>query len=417
MKILHTADWHLGNSFHGHSRQEEHEHFLAWLLDTLKEQQPDVLLLAGDIFDSPNPSAAAENLFYKFLHDATAAVSGLQIIVCAGNHDSGGRIEAPQALLYSHNIYVRGTLRRNDKDEPDYAEHIIPVSLRTSQEAVAVVFAMPYLRSGDYALGLSQEEGLKECFKQMERELKHGDFRGLPIIVCAHFYAAGAEIVSSEHSERLVVGGQDCVEADRICPQASYIALGHIHKSQQVGGKCWYSGSALPMSFSEKNYRHGVNMVELDDDGETSVSRLEYSPLRRLVSIPERGAASVDDILHAIGNLPERTKNDDGSTWPYLELRVRESRPEPQLLHDVTEALSHKAARFCRMVREVAAMKADNNTKESLDVDMRIEPEDLARRVFFGRYHEDMPESMLSRLREAIEKSLTDDKNNDNNED
>ena len=171
MKILHTADWHLGNTFHGHSRHEEHEHFLAWLLETLKEQQPDVMLLAGDIFDSPNPSAAAENLFYKFLHDATTAVSGLQVIVCAGNHDSGGRIEAPQALLYSHNIYVRGTLRRTEEDEPDYAEHVIPVSLKTSSEAVAVVFALPYLRSGDYATGMSQEEGLKECFKQMEREL------------------------------------------------------------------------------------------------------------------------------------------------------------------------------------------------------------------------------------------------------
>ena len=413
MKILHTADWHLGNTFHGHSRHEEHEHFLAWLLETLKEQQPDVMLLAGDIFDSPNPSAAAENLFYKFLHDATTAVSGLQVIVCAGNHDSGGRIEAPQALLYSHNIYVRGTLRRTEEDEPDYAEHVIPVSLKTSSEAVAVVFALPYLRSGDYATGMSQEEGLKECFKQMERELKHSDFRGLPVIVCAHFYAAGSEIMSSEHSERLVVGGQDCVELKNICPSAAYMALGHIHKPQQVGSKGWYSGSALPMSFSEKNYKHGVNMVELDADGEVNVSRVDYAPLRSLLSVPNKGAASVSDILAAIEDLPERKKNDDGTTWPYLELRVRESRPEPQLLHEVTETLTHKAARFCRMVREVAAIKTEDKTDEISDIDMRIEPEDMARSVFRTRYHEEMPEEMLKRLREAIEVSVSDNKNND----
>ncbi len=403
MKILHTADWHLGNTFHSHSRLQEHEHFLSWLVGTLSEEEPDVVLLAGDIFDSPNPSASAENLFYKFLHDATDAVPGLQIVVCAGNHDSGGRLEAPEALLYTHNIYVRGTLRRNENDNPDYAAHIIPVSLRSDPEAKAVVFAMPYLRSGDYALGLTQEEGIREAFKQMERELKRSDFGGLPVVVCAHFYAAGAEVVESEHSERLVVGGQDCVDADKVCPKAAFLALGHIHKAQQVGARSWYSGSALPMSFSEKKYVHGVNIVSLDADGEASVVRKTYKPLRPLVSIPEKGAASVEQLLNDIEALPNRKKDDEGADWPYVELRVRESRPEPGLLHAVTEALSEKAVRFCRMTREVAeASKRDKAETDNKQV-TQLEPADLAQRVFESRYHEPMPKDMLSRLQEAID--------------
>lgn len=402
MKILHTADWHLGNTFHGHSRLQEHEHFLAWLLQVVRDEQPDVVLLAGDVFDTPNPSASAENLFYKFLNDATEAVGGLQIVVCAGNHDSGGRLEAPESLLYTHNIYVRGTLRRTAEDEPDYAAHIIPVSLRTDPEARAVVFAMPYLRSGDYALGLSQDEGIREAFRQMERELRRSDFRGLPVVVCAHFYAAGAEVVASEHSERLVVGGQDCVDAAKVCPQAAYVALGHIHKAQQVGSRSWYSGSALPMSFSEKAYVHGVNVVELDADGEVAVRRIGYEPLRRLVSIPASGAADVGQLLEDIAALPDRKKGDDGDAWPYVELRVRESRPEPGLLHSVTEALGEKAVRFCRMTREMPEAKELESPDADAGAAVQMEPEDMAQHVFRSRYHEPMPEPMLSRLREAM---------------
>ena len=95
MKILHTADWHLGNNFHGYDRTDEHRHFLRWLLEVMEEKQPDVLIVAGDVFDTANPSARAEELLYDFLLRATQTVRGLQIVLIAGNHDSAGRLEAP----------------------------------------------------------------------------------------------------------------------------------------------------------------------------------------------------------------------------------------------------------------------------------------------------------------------------------
>ena len=120
MKILHTADWHLGNNFHGYDRTDEHRHFLRWLLEVMEEKQPDVLIVAGDVFDTANPSARAEELLYDFLLRATQTVRGLQIVLIAGNHDSAGRLEAPASLLKTLNIYVRGTVHFTAKGTPDF---------------------------------------------------------------------------------------------------------------------------------------------------------------------------------------------------------------------------------------------------------------------------------------------------------
>ena len=207
MKLIHTADWHLGNSFHRHDREGEFTHFLRWMLETLRQQQPDALLISGDVFDSANPSARAEEMFYQFLNDATETVPGIQIVITAGNHDSAGRLEAPQALLKTHNIYVRGLIHRNEEGEIDFDEYLLPLSLRDNAEARVVCFAIPYLRSGDYPAGMSVEEGLRYFLNGLQKRFRKSPFKALPTVACAHYYAAGADINAEEHSERLVVGG------------------------------------------------------------------------------------------------------------------------------------------------------------------------------------------------------------------
>lgn len=411
MNILHTADWHLGNIFHGHDRTAEHRHFLDWLLGQLRERQPDALIVAGDVFDSPNPSAAAERLFYDFLEAATEAVDGLQVVVTAGNHDSAGRLEAPAALLERHHIYIRGVVRRTEKDEPDLARHIIPLGRRESDEAACVCFALPYLRSSDYPAGLSAEEGLRHFFDGLWRTLKKSDYRGLPVVVAAHFYAAGADICESEHSERLVVGGQDAVAAD-VTGRAAYVALGHIHKAQRVGeATTWYAGSALPMSFAEKRYRHGVQWVTLDEkSGTARVEQLPYEPQRALVSIPDSGALRPAELAGAIAALPRRHKDDDGSCWPYVELRVAEEQPEPGLLREVGAALADRAALFCRMVREQSGAAPADDAPATVEALQTLSPLDMARLVFRERYGADMPEALTERFKRAEEAAAeTDD--------
>lgn len=399
MKIIHTSDWHLGNTFHGHSREAEHAHFLGWLTEMLAQQQPDALIISGDIFDTANPSAHAENMFYEFLARAGEVVEGMQIVVIAGNHDSGGRLEAPAELLKKHNVYVRGVLKTTDDGEPDYDHHILPLSSRTSSEAEVVVFAVPFLRPTDYPARLSQEEGLKSVFQGMHKCLKKSGFRGLPVVVSAHFYASGADICAEEHSERLVVGGQDRADISVAGKDVSYVALGHIHKAQQISPNAWYSGSVLPMSFSEKAYTHGVLLVNIGEGGEdVSVERLTYKPLRRLISIPSKGAALASEVMKEIERIPERGKGDEGLSWPYLEIRVMETQPEPSLLSEVTAALSTRGVYFCRMLRETSQKNGQKDEKESLASLQTLSPLDMAKRIFAGRYGEEMPKELIEKF-------------------
>ena len=303
------------------------------------------------------------------------------------------------------------TGRRTEKDEPDPAHHIIPLGRRESDEAACVCFALPYLRSSDYPAGLSAEEGLRHFFDSLWRTLKKSDYRGLPVVVAAHFYAAGADICESEHSERLVVGGQDAVAAD-VTGRAAYVALGHIHKAQRVDeGTTWYAGSALPMSFAEKRYRHGVQWVTLDEkSGTARVEQLPYEPQRALVSIPDSGALRPAELAGAIAALPRRHKDDDGSCWPYVELRVAEEQPEPGLLREVGAALADRAALFCRMVREQPGAAPADDAPATVEALQTLSPLDMARLVFRERYGADMPEALTERFKRAEEAAAeTDD--------
>jgi exonuclease SbcD len=411
MKILHTADWHLGNVFHGHNRIGEHRHFLAWLLDTLKEECPDVLVIAGDIFDSPNPSAAAEEMFYNFLVDASEAVMGMQIVAIAGNHDSAGRIDAPAQLLHRHNVYVRGTLPRNPKTgEIDYERLIIPLSKRSTTEPEMVCLAVPYLRPSDYPVGMGNGEGLRGLFSALLQEVNKGPHKGLPIISVAHFYAAGSEICENEHSERLVIGGQDCVEADVVGKNVCYTALGHLHKAQKVKSavrEMQYSGSPIPMSFSESHYQHGLTLVEIDAAGNVETQRIVYTPQRPLTTLPARGSARTSEILRMIESLPQRRKNDSGESWPYLELRIEENQPEPTLLYQITTALEDKAVHFCRVVRVYQRENTLSAAHQTTNMLQELSPVEMADLVYKDMYEEPLPEELKQRLIIAEEAALS----------
>lgn len=405
MKILHTADWHLGNVFHGHDRLDEHSHFLDWLSDVLQERQPDALFISGDVFDSPNPSAAAEQMFYDFLQRATAVVEGLQIVIIAGNHDSAGRLEAPASLLSRHNIYIKGLVHLTPQGTPQFEDFLIPLRRRGEAEASLLCFALPFLRAADWPGGTTSE-GLRHYFNQLHQTADKGEYAHLPRVALAHFYASGAEISPDGHSERLVVGGQDCIDPGVTGGRFCYVALGHIHKQQKVDEGIYYAGSALPMSFSERHYRHGVQWIEVERNHVPHTFQIGYSPLRELLTIPPRGAASVEEMLSYLDQLPPRKKKEDTTHWPYLEIRVEESQPEPGLMQRVSEVLEEKAVRFCRMVRSFSMAGTDNEPAiESLDSLHEINPLEMAENLFENKYHKDMPEILKQRFREAEEEA------------
>ena len=403
MLIFHTADWHLGNIFHRHDRLAEHRHFFNWLIAQLREHQPDAMIVSGDVFDNANPSAAAESLFYEVLKEAIQAVEGLQIVIIAGNHDSAHRLEAPSPFLKANNIYVRGNVKRTEAGVPDFEDLLLPLSSRRGSEAEVVCLALPYLRSSEYPSGLSVGDGIKYYVDGMLKALYRTDFKKLPVIAAAHFYAAGAEI-SEEHSERLVVGGQDAVLTRSVDKAVSYTALGHIHRRQCVDydRQMWYSGSVLPLSFSEKHYHHGVNCVRIFEDGKCTVDYLHYTPLRRLRSIPERGAASTAEVMEALAQLPNADERPNRDAWDYLEIRVREQQPEPTFLSEVTEVLKGKAIYFCRIVRELPQRSSTEPEAVVSNEVLRITPFEMAQRFYQQRYSEEMPEELRNRFIQAM---------------
>ena len=149
LKLIHTADWHLGQTFFGYDREAEHEAFLGFLTNLLVERQTDVLLIAGDVFDVTNPSAGAQRRFYRFLREANRLNPGLQIVIIAGNHDSAIRLEAPNPLLEELNTSIVGIVGRTDSGEIDLASLVVPLRNRAG-EREALCLAVPFLRQGDY---------------------------------------------------------------------------------------------------------------------------------------------------------------------------------------------------------------------------------------------------------------------------
>ena len=404
MKIIHTADLHLGNVFHQHSRVEEHRHFFQWLLQTLREETPDALIISGDIFDTPNPSVEVQRLFFDFLTDCTDQNEGMQVVIIAGNHDSGARLETAEALLQQHNIYVRGTVHRTG-DSYDFERNILPLSTRHSSEAAVVCYALPFLRAIDYPHGMSVEEGLKHHLEQMDKYHKKSDFKSLPVVVAAHFYAVGAYVNEVEHSERLVVGGQDAVSVGNMSKRYAYTALGHIHKAQAVNDldTVRYAGSPIPLSFSERDYQRSVTLLNIDEGGNTEVSILDYTPLCVLLTLPKYGYASPEKLLSLLAELPEDDGTQARETWPFLELRVEISQPEPELRVQIVQQLSNKAVRFCRVATNLAhsgERKVEDLPSLANNLE-QISPLDLAQRHYQERFDNEMPDALLQRFKMA----------------
>ncbi len=226
IKLIHTADWHLGQTFFGYDRIREHEIFLRDLRRVVCEREVDLLLISGDIFDTSNPSAEAMRLYYGFLRDITADNRDMQVIAIAGNHDSGARLEAPHPVLESINVITRGTIRRKEDGTPDYGRHAVPVT--RDGRTVAYCLAVPYLRAGDYPEADTYSESIALFYKGVYDHVRTLDPEGtIPVIAMGHMQTAGAALSEDDRNERSITGGLECVGSDMFDARTAYTALGH----------------------------------------------------------------------------------------------------------------------------------------------------------------------------------------------
>ena len=387
--LLHTADWHLGQTFFEYDRKMEHTQFLAWLREQIKLHEVDVLLIAGDVFDTPNPSAESQRMYYTFLREVTTENPNLQIIVIAGNHDSAARLEAPNALLESMNVTVRGGVKRTEDGEIDFKHLIVPL------DKGGYCLAVPYLRQGDYPESDTYAGGVQLMYKALCQLIED---KSKPIIAMGHMQATGSEISENDKSERKIIGGLECISPDAFSDSIAYTALGHLHRAQRVSGRenVRYAGAPLPMSFAEKNNKQGATLVTIADT--TDIERLLFEAPVKLLSIPKK-AEPLEVVLSEIAGLPD---GEVGDTSPFLEVKVLITEPEPSLRIQIERALEGKAVRLTRL-EAVRNTTEDDNKVISYEELQKINPLDMATDIFKRKYGgDDMPETMKGLMQTVI---------------
>lgn len=351
MILLHTSDWHLGHTLHGHDRHHEHEAFLAWLLDKVGETAADALLIAGDIFDTAHPTATAQRQWYRFLATLRGRYPQLDVVVIGGNHDSAARLDAPLPVLEAIDVTLVGGLRQQGRKR-EASELVVP--LHTADGAVgAWVAAVPYLRLPDLPRVAVDDgvdpviEGVRVAYEQVLDSARAQMSPGQALIAMGHCYMSGTEL--SEKSERrILVGNQHALPASLFPEDVAYVALGHLHKPQRVGSeRVRYSGSPIPLSMSERHYPHQILEVHLDGDtlGEVLTHRVPRTV--DILRVPSTGASSTKEVLAALAELPEASGERD--TWPFLEVHVALDSPKPSLRKTVEDALDGKGVRLVRL--------------------------------------------------------------------
>ncbi|MDR2979824.1 MAG: exonuclease SbcCD subunit D C-terminal domain-containing protein [Bacteroidales bacterium] len=394
MKIIHTADWHLGQSFYDYQRKDEHLHFLAWLQNVITEKKADLLLIAGDLFDSPNPSAESQKIFYRFLKNLNTDYPDIQVVIIAGNHDSAARLEAPNPLLEMMNIAIRGVVKKDENGDILIDNLIIPVT--KSGETVAYVLAVPYLRQGDHPEAETYSEGVGKLYNLLFDNVKDTQ---KPVIAMGHLHATGSEISQNDRSERTVIGGLESISPDAFLPAICYTALGHLHRAQQVSKRenVRYAGAPVPMSFAEKHNKQGVMFVEINND-KTDIEKIMYDTPVKLLSVPPQ-PAPLADVLAAIAEI---TDGEVDGISPFLEIKVAISQPEPSLRHQIEEALKSKAVRLAR-IEAVVNQKNSKETNITFEELRTINPLDIAIDNYKKRFGgETMPNELQKLLLDVI---------------
>jgi exonuclease SbcD len=399
---LHTSDWHLGHTLHDHSREAEHQAFLAWLLDTLEAESVDALLICGDVFDNANPAAQSQVLWYRFLAEAQRRLPGLDIVVIGGNHDSAARLDAPDPLLRAFRVRVVGGLPYENDGTIKWDRLLIP--LHDSENNIAAwVAAMPFLRQADLPAIAEGEgdpliDGVRQRYADAIAAVRKRLTPGQALVVTGHCYMTGG--VLSELSERKILGGnQHALPADIFSEDIAYVALGHLHRPQKVGSRenVRYSGSPLPLSVIEFGYESQVCLVELNGSEFSGISAVQY------LRIPVRGELPLDTLLAELGELPSAPTDDDRTALPYLEAAPLLEKPEPALRERIQQSLVGKAVRLVRIAPAYAAGTGMLTTSLAGQSLTDITPEDVFVRRYRSSYCDDPSPEYLAAFHELIE--------------
>lgn len=323
MRILHTADWHLGKNLEGFSRLEEQELFLQDFVNLVQEQKADLIIIAGDVYDSSNPPAKAENMFYETLKKISDKGRRMTLVI-SGNHDSPERLVAARPLAAEHGIVmvaapktVVETGKYGENEVINSGEGFIEIDIRGER---AVILTVPYpsekrLNEVFYKAEAEEEENaesyndkIRKLFDNLEKNFREDTIN----IAVSHLFVMGASEAGSERSIQL--GGSYIIDSSCFPEKAQYVALGHIHKPLIVPNtrqKIRYAGAPLQYSKKEINFEKGCYIIDLVPHEEAKVQQLKFKNYKPIE------VWKCESIEAAINKCQE---NADKNCWVYLEV-------------------------------------------------------------------------------------------------
>lgn len=357
MKILHTSDWHLGHQFYKYERDEEFQYALRQIVDIVSREKPDAFVLSGDVFDSPTPSTVAQRCFTQALLAARQACPAMAIIVIAGNHDGKSFLNVNRELWALADVHIVGLLSRSDVGEEELGRlasdvEVLRRKFDLDSQIVRVgdkgiVVAVPHLYDMAYPYLLNPEAPAGQRRKQYFCSLmEYVDSRNparLPVVLMAHLAISSSDLSWHDFG---MVGGLATTPQSDFGTLYDYLALGHIHKPQNIvsdGRLARYAGSIIPISFSEE-LPHSVSIVNVKAGATTAddVAEVVIDPLYSLLTLPAT-PLPFDQALQSLDVVEPDRKC-------YLRLHVvvdGENPLPPDALVQVRNCLKGKMARFC----------------------------------------------------------------------
>ncbi|MDE1465212.1 exonuclease subunit SbcD [Spartinivicinus poritis] len=391
MRLLHTSDWHLGQHFMNKSREAEHQAFLEWLLTTIDEQKIDILVVAGDIFDTGTPPSYARKL-YNNLMVGIQNTHCQQVLMVGGNHDSVAVLHESRRILSCLNITVIGGIS-------DHLEEQVLTIKNNNGHPTAIICAVPYIRPRDV---LSSQAGQTQIEKQQSLEQAIADHyqqlfniaqqkakisnqaQLLPIIMTGHLATVGGQ--SSESVRDIYIGSLSAFPA-RHFPPADYIALGHLHSSQQVSGvdHIRYSGSPIPLSFDEVDNAKQVLCIELTSNGLASIESIEVPRFQPMATV-KGNLADIEQQLEQLEAPPQGQ-----STW--LEIVIQEDDYLTDLQARLQQLIADKPFEILKLKR--ARTQQQTIEREAKETLTDLSPIDVFQRRLA---QETMDESLKNQL-------------------
>lgn len=387
MKILHTSDWHLGHSFSVYDRTDEFAHFLSQLEKIATEEQPDAIVICGDIFHFNNPSIGAQKQFFNALVNLHRAIPSAVVVATAGNHDSGSRLEASKALCLSQNAHIIGTYNR---DEADLLNQFV-----VEVPGKGLILAVPFFPPSYFPMIEEGEDSrMQMFFNALQEYAKARNTGNLPIVMLAHVAVEGCNLRGHDEGS---VAGMETESLTKLGSYYDYLALGHIHMPQTLTDRARYCGTPLAVSFTE-TFAHSVSIVEISKHGDVpQIRTVEIEPLRKVLTIHGESAEEAMSFASQVGDEEEC----------YVRVTIPSSERVTPLIHSqFAKLFEGKKSRFCDVIN-VAAKAAEHAFEEAEDVpDMEQvrsrQPIEVARDFFKKKTGDDMPADIDDLLKDLI---------------